>query len=65
MTILFLHGWQSTPGGIKPTYLKNHGHSVFNPKLPDDDFDEAVHRSSPTLARCFFLAKLLSRWELD
>jgi hypothetical protein len=20
MKILFLHGWQSTPGGIKPTY---------------------------------------------
>ena len=42
MTILFLHGWQSTPGGVKPTYLKDHGHTVFNPKLPDDDFDEAV-----------------------
>ena len=28
-------GWQSTPGGIKPTYLKDHGHTVFNPKLPD------------------------------
>ena len=42
MTILFLHGWQSTPGGVKPTYLKDHGHTVFNPSLPDDDFDEAV-----------------------
>jgi hypothetical protein len=42
MTILFLHGWQSTPGGIKPTYLKDHGHTVLNPALPDDDFDEAV-----------------------
>ena len=42
MTILFLHGWQSTPGGLKPTYLKDHGHTVLNPKLPDDDFDEAV-----------------------
>ena len=38
MTILFLHGWQSTPGGIKPTYLKNHGHEVLNPALPDADF---------------------------
>ena len=42
MTILFLHGWQSTPGGIKPTYLRDHGHTVLNPNLPDDDFDAAV-----------------------
>lgn len=42
MKILFLHGWQSTPGGLKPTYLKSHGHEVLNPKLPDDDFDAAV-----------------------
>ena len=42
MLILFLHGWQSTPGGIKPTYLKDHGHTVLNPALHDDDFDEAV-----------------------
>lgn len=41
-TILFLHGWQSVPGGVKPTYLKNHGHTVFNPKLDDDDFEAAV-----------------------
>ena len=42
MTILFLHGWNSVPGGVKPTYLKDHGHTVLNPKLPDDDFSEAV-----------------------
>ncbi|HBO46123.1 MAG TPA: alpha/beta hydrolase [Planctomycetaceae bacterium] len=42
MTILFLHGWTSTPGGLKPTYLKDHGHEVLNPALPDDDFEEAV-----------------------
>jgi len=42
MKILFLHGWQSTPGGLKPTYLKEHGHEVLNPKLPDDDSDAAV-----------------------
>src|SRR6185436_17161010 len=42
MTILFLHGWQSVPGGVKPTYLAEHGHEVINPKLPDDDFGEAV-----------------------
>ena len=42
MKLLFLHGWTSTPGGTKPTFLKEHGHTVLNPALPDDDFDEAV-----------------------
>jgi hypothetical protein len=42
MKVLFLHGWQSVPGGVKPTYLKDHGHEVINPKLPDEDFSEAV-----------------------
>ena len=42
MKILFLHGWQSIPGGVKPTFLAQHGHEVINPKLPDDDFTEAV-----------------------
>jgi hypothetical protein len=42
MKILFLHGWHSTPGGLKPTFLKVHGHTVLNPALPDDDFDLAV-----------------------
>jgi hypothetical protein len=40
--ILFLHGWQSIPGGVKPTFLVENGHTVFNPKLPDEDFSEAV-----------------------
>jgi len=42
MKVLFLHGWQSVPGGVKPTYLAQHGHEVINPKLPDEDFEEAV-----------------------
>jgi hypothetical protein len=42
MKILFLHGWHSVPGGVKPTYLIQHGHKVINPALPDDQFDEAV-----------------------
>jgi hypothetical protein len=40
--VLFLHGWTSLPGGVKPTYLASHGHSVINPALPDDDFPAAV-----------------------
>jgi hypothetical protein len=42
MKILFLHGWTSVPGGRKPTFLKDAGHTVLNPALPDDDFEEAV-----------------------
>lgn len=42
MRILFLHGWTSTPSGVKPTYLVDHGHEVINPKLDDDDFERAV-----------------------
>jgi hypothetical protein len=42
MTILFLHGWTSVPGGVKPTYLAMHGHTIINPSLPDQDFPEAV-----------------------
>ena len=47
MRILFLHGWTSVTGGVKPTFLKDHGHTVFNPKLPEeavqiaqDEFDK-------------------------
>lgn len=42
MNILFLHGWNSVPGGVKPTYMKDHGHEVINPSLDDDDFDAAL-----------------------
>src|ERR1700676_2941130 len=42
MIILFLHGWQSVPRGVKPTFLAWHGHEVINPKLPDEDFNEAL-----------------------
>jgi len=42
MKILFLHGWQSVSGGVKPTFLAQHGHEVVNPKLPDEDFTLAV-----------------------
>ncbi len=42
MIVLFLHGWQSIVGGLKPTFLAGQGHIVLNPALPDDDFAEAV-----------------------
>jgi hypothetical protein len=42
MKILFLHGWQSVPGGVKPTFLALQGHEVIEPNLPDEDFEEAV-----------------------
>lgn len=42
LTILFLHGWQSVPGGVKPTTLDGAGHRVLNPALPDEDFVGAV-----------------------
>ena len=40
--VLFLHGWNSKPGGVKPSFLAAHGHTVINPRLPDEDFDESV-----------------------
>ncbi len=42
MKVLFLHGWNSVVGGVKPTFLKDHGHGVINPALPHEDFAEAV-----------------------
>src|SRR5438309_974850 len=42
MKILFLHLWQSVPGGVKPTFLSQHAHEVTNPALDDDNFDAAL-----------------------
>lgn len=42
MKILYLHGWQSVPGGIKPSYLASHGHEVIQPALPEEDFGAAL-----------------------
>ena len=42
MFILFLHGWQSVTGGVKPTFLAQNGHTVFEPQLPCDEFPAAL-----------------------
>lgn len=42
MRILYLHGWNSVVGGVKPTYLKNHGHDVIEPALDHEDFQAAL-----------------------
>ena len=51
LRILFLHGWHSVPGGVKPTYLKDHGHIVINPALDDDDFAAAVRTAQAEFDR--------------
>ena len=50
-TILFLHGWMSIPGGVKPTFLKDHGLEVINPALDDHDFDAAVSTAQAAFDR--------------
>lgn len=42
MKVLYLHGWNSVVGGVKPTYLKSHGHDVIEPALDHDDFQRAL-----------------------
>lgn len=42
MKILFLHGWHSRPGGVKPSFLQAQRYEVINPALDDDDFQAAV-----------------------
>lgn len=42
MKVLFLHGWHSVVGGVKPSYLSQAGCDVINPPLDDDDFEAAV-----------------------
>jgi alpha-beta hydrolase superfamily lysophospholipase len=51
MKILFLHGWHSVPGGVKPSYLAGHGHEVINSTLDDDDFAAAVRTAQAEFDR--------------
>lgn len=48
--ILFLHGWHSVPGGVKPAYLVDNGHEVIDPALSDDDFNAAVRLAQEDFA---------------
>jgi hypothetical protein len=48
MKILFLHGWHSVPGGMKPSFLQAQGHEVLNPALDDNDFQLAVNVAQAT-----------------
>ncbi len=40
--ILFLGGYGSRPGGVNPTILRVHGHTVIEPDLPDNSFAASV-----------------------
>jgi hypothetical protein len=51
MKVLVLHGWRSAPGGVRPTFPARHGHEVSNPKLPGEDFEEAVRIARAELDR--------------
>lgn len=51
LRILFLHGWRSVPGGVKPSYLRDAGHEVLNPALDDDDFGLALRTAQATYDR--------------
>jgi len=51
MKILYLHGWKSACGGVKPTSLAELGHEVVEPELPEDDFEEALRIAQAEWAR--------------
>jgi predicted esterase YcpF (UPF0227 family) len=54
VTIVYVHGWQSVPGGVKPTFLAQHGQQGQRLKAAQQGYQEAVQtaqnefdRSSP------------------
>jgi hypothetical protein len=42
---------QTVTGGVKPTFLAQHGHEVINPLLPDEDFNEAIRIAQAEFAK--------------
>jgi hypothetical protein len=42
LILLYLHGWNSVVGGVKPTSLRSRGHEVIEPALDHDDFEMAL-----------------------
>ena len=40
--LLYLHGWNSMVGGVKPTSMRSHGHEVIEPELDHEDFEVAL-----------------------
>ncbi len=40
--VLFLHGLESMPGGVKPKHLRDLGYEVIDPGLPKGNFEESV-----------------------
>jgi hypothetical protein len=42
LNVLYLHGWHSKVGGVKPTFLEGRGFNVINPALDDEDFAAAL-----------------------
>lgn len=40
--VLYLHGWNSVVGGLKPSSLQAVGHTIIEPVLDSDDFDSAL-----------------------
>ena len=65
MKILYLHGWNSVVGGVKPTYLKSHGHEVIEPELDHEDFQAALRTRffTPEPMTWCRLRTLLNCWQ--
>ena len=45
MKIVFLHGLESSPSSFKRRFLEEHGHRVYAPPLPADDWETSVLRT--------------------
>jgi len=52
MRVLFLHGFGSDPNGIRPAFLRQSGHEVTHPALPDHDFEESVRIAQEAFDQC-------------